>query len=71
MSVYEQKLDYTFATNNSLTFIAFDSIILSGAYAKYSVIGVFSANVSINSSTISSSGLGYPSDSGPGCGYFD
>lgn len=38
---------------------------------KYSIIGLFSVNVNVVNSTITSSGLGYSSDSGPGCGYFD
>lgn len=34
-------------------------------------MGIFSENVNISTTMITTNGLGYPSDSGPGCGYFD
>jgi hypothetical protein len=37
----------------------------------YSVIGIFTTNINIYNSSILSSGLGYASGSGPGCGYYD
>jgi hypothetical protein len=39
--------------------------------SKYSIMGIFSKSANIDNSTISATGLGYPSDSGPGCGYFN
>jgi hypothetical protein len=57
--------------NNSITFIAFHSIDMINTGVSFSVIGIFSTDASIHKSTISTTGLGYPSGSGPGCGYFN
>lgn len=44
---------------------------INGTHIRYTIIGIFSTTININASIISTSGLGYPSGSGPGCGYFD
>jgi hypothetical protein len=37
----------------------------------YSIIGLFSKIINMDGCEISSTGLGYPSNSGPGCGYYN
>lgn len=44
---------------------------MNGTHVRYSIIGIFAEEMTLNGSILSTSGLGYPSDSGPGCGYFD
>lgn len=56
---------------NTATFISQYGLIINSTTIKYSIIGLFSEYIFTNLSYITTSGLGYPSDSGPGCGYFD
>lgn len=71
MSRYFSTYNYSIPPDNSATFIAQNQININETTVRYSIIGMFSNSILINSSTITASGLGYPSDSGPGCGYFD
>ena len=58
--------------NNSITIVGQNLVTIEeNSNIKYSIVGVFSQNVLINFSRISTSGLGYASDSGKGCGIFD
>jgi hypothetical protein len=64
-------MNYSNAVNNSATFFSVRSISINSSNIRYSIIGMFSEVVNISASSIFTTGLGYPSDSGPGCGYFD
>ena len=50
---------------------ASEGISLSNTTVKVSATAIYTPELSISNSVINSSGLGYSSGTGPGCGYFD
>lgn len=72
-----QLLNYTYLEwnfmkgANSVVLAANNSIALNYTNIRYSVAALYTAQLTMNYSVINTSGLGYPSGMGNGCGYFD
>jgi hypothetical protein len=71
-------MNYTFQTwifpaekANSVVLIASTSITLSESTIKISAISTYTPTLSIIGSTLNTTGLGFSSGTGLGCGYFD
>jgi hypothetical protein len=56
---------------NSIVIAANDSINIIGSTLRISVIAIYSTLITTLNSTINTTGLGFPSGTGYGCGYFD
>ena len=56
---------------NSITIFCLENITLTQTLIEFSVIGLFATNIFMDNSKVISSDLGFESDSGQGCGYFD
>lgn len=56
---------------NSILITANSSIIIESSTLRVSVIGMYSSSISIYRSAINTTGLGFPSGTGYGCGYFN
>lgn len=65
------QLSYPFLHSNAIVLDAADSLKIAFSTLRISIIGLFSVNINILSSNIDTSTLGYPSSTGPGCGYYD
>jgi hypothetical protein len=56
---------------NSIILNVYNFTNITSSNIVSSIIGIFSQNISITASQVSTTGNGFPSASGYGCGYFD
>jgi|688.fasta_scaffold1116639_1 hypothetical protein len=59
------------ANVNSILLIANNSINIINSTLKISVIAIYSTSIVASNSLVNTTGLGFPSGAGYGCGYFN
>lgn len=72
VSIFGMTYNYTQVKHNSVILYGRNSVVITSSSINSSIIGIFAEDVNINDqSSISTSGNGFPSATGYGCGYFD
>lgn len=72
ISIFATVFNYTSIKHNSIILYGRDLVQITQSSLFSSVIGIFAKNVTITDKTaISTTGNGFPSATGFGCGYFD
>jgi hypothetical protein len=66
-------MDWIFAEEdgNSVVLYGANSVTINNSSVVISVISIYTPTLNVVNSTLDSSGLGYSSGTGLGCGYFD
>lgn len=66
-----QNWFFQFEDVDSVVILAQDYVSLTNSTIRVSAQAIYTEQLLVSNSVLNSSGLGYSSGTGPGCGYFD